>query len=329
MAFKNINSVFNISSEDEFKKTAMTVFSYQYHNNKIYKLFCDSLKRNPSNVNSIENIPFIPISAFKHNKLIADEYKPEHIFESSGTTGINTSKHYIADLNIYEKSFTKCFRMFYNNETEYSILALLPSYLERKNSSLVYMVSHLIKNGKNPHSGFFLNNLEELSNKLRFLSEYSHNILLIGVSFALIELSKKHPVSIPNATIIETGGMKGRGKEIIREELHSILCNSFGTEKIHSEYGMTELLSQAYSSGKGIFHCPPWMKVYIRDMNDPLSNKKQGNTGGINIVDLANIYSCSFIATDDLGKVHPDNSFEITGRFDSSDTRGCNLLVFN
>ncbi|HET8885360.1 MAG TPA: acyl transferase [Salinimicrobium sp.] len=319
--------IFNISTFSEFEKTALEVFEFQFGNNPVYRKFCDLLNRNPQNVSSLETIPFIPIQFFKSDKIISSEEKAEIIFTSSGTTGNQTSKHYVTDLSIYEKSFRKGFESFYGNIEDYAVLALLPSYLEREGSSLIYMAEDFIKKSKNKHSGFHLNNFSELKNKLIELDSEGQKILLIGVSFALLDLAEMNEFQLKNTIIMETGGMKGRRKEMIRQELHSVLKTGFGVDKIHSEYGMTELLSQAYSKGDGIFECPPWMHVLIRDPEDALSFFPNKKTGGLNVIDLANINSCSFIATQDLGRKKTQNQFEILGRFDNSDIRGCNLLV--
>lgn len=240
---------------------------------------------------------------------------------------MSQSKHFVTDLSIYEESYLKAFEQFYGNIEDYTVLALLPSYLERDGSSLIYMVNDLIEKSKKEKSGFYLHNLDELAKNLLELDSKGEKVLLIGVSFALLDLLEKFQFKLKNTVIMETGGMKGRRKELIREELHTILCEGFGVSEIHSEYGMTELLSQAYSKGNGIFNCPPWMKILIRDTEDALSLLPKGKSGGINVIDLANVNSCSFIATQDLGKIHPNNTFEIIGRFDDSDVRGCNLMV--
>ncbi len=322
-----VNKIFQISSPAEFKKIALDVFKFQHQNNQIYQTFCNSLRKNPEAVSQIEEIPFMPISFFKNHKIISEGKNEEIVFSSSGTTGANTSKHYVADLEIYKNSFSEGFNHFYGEIHDYCILALLPSYLEREGSSLVYMVKQLIESSEHPDSGFYLNNIKELSEKLNELQSVGQKTLLIGVSFALLEMAKSHPAKIPDVIIMETGGMKGRGKELIRKELHDILSEGFGVEKIHSEYGMTELLSQAYSKGEGLFECPPWMKVFARDVYDPLNILPPITSGALNIIDLANINSCSYIATDDLGKVFQNGSFEVTGRMDASDVRGCNTMI--
>lgn len=320
-------NIFRIKNDTDFKNTCLEVFKYQYQNNKTYHLFCNLLHRSPENVKSITEIPFLPIQFFKSKKLITGPNKsPQIIFTSSGTTGHNTSKHYVTDLQLYEKSFLEGFKRFYADPEEYVILALLPSYLERKGSSLIYMANDLIKRSRHSESGFYLNDLDDLALKLKSLDNSGKKILLIGVSFALLDLVEQYQFHLNNTIIMETGGMKGRRKEMIREELHEILKKGFGVSSIHSEYGMTELLSQAYSRGNGFFECPPWMKIFIRDPEDALELLPENKTGGINIIDLANINSCSFIATQDLGKIK-NKKIEILGRFDNSDIRGCNLLL--
>ncbi|MFV8226380.1 acyl transferase [Christiangramia aquimixticola] len=318
--------IFNIKSDDEFKFLCLKVFKFQFENNPVYRNFCELLNRNPENVQEIINIPFLPIEFFKSKKIVSVNKVAESIFTSSGTTGSTTSKHFVTDLEVYENSFKKAFHQFYGEPSDYTILALLPSYLERTGSSLIYMVDSLIKDSINPDSGFYLNNLSELSEKLEALDKGGKKIFLIGVSFALLDLIEISQFSLTNTVVMETGGMKGRRKEMIREELHEVLKNGFGVKKIHSEYGMTELLSQAYSYGDGIFKCPNWMKILIRDPEDALTFLPQNKTGGINVIDLANINSCSFIATQDLGRIKNDK-IEILGRFDNSDIRGCNLLI--
>ncbi len=293
----------------------------------MYRSFCDLLYKHPSDVNTIKEIPFLPIQFFKSHKVLSSETKIERTFSSSGTTGSATSKHHVSDISVYEKSFIKGFEQFYGNIVDHVILALLPSYLEREGSSLIYMVDSLIKQSKHKESGFYLNNLSELKDVLLKLESQEKQTLLIGVSFALLDLIETYQFKLKHTIVMETGGMKGRRKELIRNELHSILKQGFGVHTIHSEYGMTELLSQAYSKGNGIFECPKWMKIFTRDTEDALSILGTEKTGGINIIDLANINSCSFIATQDLGRVFNYNSFEIIGRFDNSDIRGCNLMV--
>lgn len=324
-AFKH--SIFNLQSPFEFNEIARSLFRYQYRNNKIYHSFVDALGISESQVYHPEQIPFLPLSFFKTHKITTGDFIEEAVFESSGTTGTETSRHYVADTGLYELSFTKGLELFYGDLSQYAVFALLPSYLERKNSSLVYMVERMRMKSNRQMGGFFLHELEALQKQLAEAHNAGLKIMLFGVTFALLEMAEKFPVSIPGAIIFETGGMKGRRKELTRMELHEKLCSSFGVAKIHSEYGMTELLSQAWSAGDGIFRCPPWMRVLIADTNDPLSYMETGRTGGINIIDLANFHSCSFLATQDLGRVFDDGSFEVLGRFDNSDIRGCSLLA--
>ncbi|SEC48172.1 Acyl-protein synthetase, LuxE [Tenacibaculum sp. MAR_2009_124] len=321
------NKVFNIQSEEDFKEVALAVFKHQFANNNVYRSFCDLLYIHPSDVTKIEEIPFLPIQFFKSKEILSSKDQVQETFSSSGTTGSVTSKHLVTDISWYEKSYLLGFEQFYGDISDYVVLALLPNYLERKGSSLIYMVNDLIKRSSHPESGFYLNNLSELTKTLKDLDKRGKKVLLIGVSFALLDLIEQYQFSLKNTIVMETGGMKGRRKELIRAELHDILKKGFGISEIHSEYGMTELLSQGYSKGKGIFNSPPWMKLLTRDTEDPLTVLPKGNSGGINVIDLANFNSCSFIATQDLGKVHSDGSFEIIGRFDNSDIRGCNLMV--
>lgn len=323
----NTNDIFNIKTELEFRNLALDIFKYQFENNKVYRSFCDLLYKHPSDIKSIEDIPFLPIQFFKTHNVLSSKDLVETTFTSSGTTGTTTSKHHVTSLNIYEQSFTSGFEQFYGNIENYVILALLPSYLERKDSSLAYMVDAMIKKSKHAESGFYLDNISDLKNSLIKLDSEGKKILLIGVSFALMDVIETYQFQLKHTIIMETGGMKGRRKELIREELHTQLKQGFGVEIIHSEYGMTELLSQAYSKGNGIFECPPWMRVLTRDTEDALSLQQHGITGGINIIDLVNINSCSFIATQDLGRINKYGGFEIIGRFDNSDIRGCNLMV--
>ena len=321
------SKIFNINSQKDFNAIAIEVYEIQYKQNKVYNEFCNYLNRTPDKVVTVEDIPFLPIEFFKSKKVICSNQSSKITFTSSGTTGSETSKHYVSDLTIYEESYLKGFSHFYGKISDYCVLALLPSYLERQGSSLIYMVDDLIKKSKHPESGFYLNDTKSLTEKLINLDKKGTKVLLIGVSFALLDLVENYTLNLEHVIIMETGGMKGRRKEMIREELHDILKTGFGVKQIHSEYGMTELLSQAYSKGNGIFETPPWMKILIRDTEDALSYQSKGKTGGINVIDLANVNSCSFIATQDLGKQLTTNSFEILGRFDHSDIRGCNLLV--
>ena len=293
----------------------------------VYREFCQYLNVEKHEVKSLQQIPFLPIQFFKSHDVLSSEEKIQETFTSSGTTGMTTSRHLITDVTLYEESYRKAFSEFYGNIENYAVLALLPSYLDREGSSLIYMVDDLIKLSNHTESGFYLNNYDELIQKLLELDNAGENIILIGVTYALLDLIEKQNFQLKNVIIMETGGMKGRRKEMIREELHDLLCKGFGVDAIHSEYGMTELLSQAYSLGHGVFECPNWMQILIRDTEDALSYIENGKTGGINVIDLANINSCSFIATQDLGKKKPNNSFEVLGRFDNSDIRGCNLMV--
>ncbi|RDI57035.1 LuxE/PaaK family acyltransferase [Flavobacterium glaciei] len=319
--------IFTISSQKQFEKIALKVFRYQYENNKVYQDFCNFLKTDPHKVKSIQQIPFLPIQFFKSHEVLSNTDEIQETFTSSGTTGMITSKHLVTDVSLYEESYRKGFSEFYGNIEDYVVLALLPSYLEREGSSLIYMVKDLIELSNHPESGFYLNNHDELITKLIALDKAGQNVILIGVTFALLDLIEQHQFQLQHTIIMETGGMKGKRKEMIREELHDQLCEGFGVAAIHSEYGMTELLSQAYSLGNGVFECPAWMQILVRDTEDALTYIPDGKTGGINVIDLANINSCSFIATQDLGKKNPNNSFEVLGRFDNSDIRGCNLMV--
>ena len=320
-------TIFNIKSEVQFTKIALDVFKHQFKNNKVYRSFCDLIHKHPSDVTKVEQIPFLPIQFFKTREVLSSLEEIDEIFTSSGTTGSITSKHFVTDINLYKESYLKGFVHFYGNIEEYAVLALLPNYLERNGSSLVFMVDDLIAKSKNSESGFYLNNIDELAKKLIYLEEKGQKILLIGVSFALLDLIEKHQFNLKNTIVMETGGMKGRRKELIRNELHQLLQKGFGVDEVHSEYGMTELLSQAYSKGSGVFKTPPWMKILARDTEDALTILPSGKAGGINVIDLANYNSCSFIATQDLGKVHENETFEIIGRFDNSDIRRCNLMV--
>ncbi len=321
------HDIFTISNQKQFDKIALKVFRFQYENNLVYREFCDFLKTDVQKVKSIQQIPFLPIQFFKSHSVVSNTNPIQATFTSSGTTGMSTSKHLVTDVSIYEESYHKGFSQFYGNIEDYVVLALLPSYLEREGSSLIHMVDDLIQLSNQPESGFYLHNYDELIEKLIQLDQAGQNIILIGVTYALLDLVEKHSFQLENTIIMETGGMKGKRKEMIREELHKQLCEGFGVNATHSEYGMTELLSQAYSLGEGIFECPPWMQILVRDTEDALSYVREGKTGGINVIDLANINSCSFIATQDLGKKYPNGSFEVLGRFDHSDIRGCNLMV--
>jgi len=323
----NKEQVFSIDNHQAFTQTSLQVFRHQAANCSVYNDFIAGLKIDPAKVEALEQIPFLPVEFFKSHRVLSSDAAPEVTFTSSGTTGMITSSHLVTDVSWYADSFRKAFTLFYGNVERYTILALLPAYLEREGSSLIFMADDLIKQSKNPDSGFYLYNHEELRNQLKKQQETKKPTLLIGVTFALLDFVESYKIDFPELIVMETGGMKGRRKEMIREELHQQLCDGFSVCAIHSEYGMTELLSQAYSKGEGIFYCPPWMKILTRDPNDPLEILQNNKTGGINIIDLANINSCSFIATKDLGKVYDDGAFEVLGRFDNSDIRGCNLLI--
>ena len=319
--------IFNITTEASFNASALAVFKHQFEHNSVYRSFCDLLYKHPSEVKTVQQIPFLPIQFFKSHTIVSNSKSAEATFTSSGTTGSIVSKHFVSDLEIYKQSFRRGFKSFYGAIEEYTVLALLPSYLEREGSSLVYMANDMITQSNQPESGFYLHDLEALKNTLLKLEAKRQKTLLIGVSYALLDLIEAHSFKLKHTTVMETGGMKGQRKELVKSELHTILKHGFGVDKIHSEYGMTELLSQAYSKGDGIFKAPAWMKILTRDPEDALSIQPIGKSGGVNIIDLANINSCAFIATQDLGKIHSNGTFEILGRFDESDIRGCNLMV--
>ncbi|MFA7615469.1 MAG: acyl transferase [Weeksellaceae bacterium] len=319
------DQIFNIRNRREFGEAAMEVFNFQAKNNPVYAEFIGYLRVDPNQIKSIENIPFLPIRFFKSHRVITGNQKVEKTFTSSGTSGTEQSRHLVTNLDFYRESLNHSFKHFYGDFSDYTIFGLLPSYLERSGSSLIDMVEFWI--AQSGSGGFYLYNHDELYRGLVNSEKEGRKSILIGVSFALIDFVENYKMNLKNTIVMETGGMKGRKKEITRDELHLILRNGFGVDKIHSEYGMTELLSQAYSDDGAGFVTPPWMKVLIRDTEDPLSYSAVGKTGGINAIDLANLNSCSFIATDDLGKSNPDGSFEVVGRFDHSDVRGCNLMV--
>ena len=320
---KKLDSL-NISSQLDFKNKAITLFNEQFNKNLIYNQYCKLLKIKPNQVNELKHIPFIPIQFFKTHKIVCNNDKITHLFKSSGTGG-SKSINYVSDINLYVRSFSKCFENFYGPIKDYVFLGLLPSYLEQKNSSLVYMIDYFIKESKYNESEFYLNDYKKLNKVLIKLRKENKRIILFGVSYALLDFIEKHPINIRNLIVIETGGMKGRRIELTREELHSRLSKGFNVENIHSEYGMTELFSQAYSKQKGIFKNPPWMKTLIRDINNPFSVSNTGR-GAINVIDLANINTCAFIASDDIGEIFDDFSFKINGRLSESEIRGCNLM---
>jgi len=327
MILINKEELFKPYSPSEFEQRALYIFRKQASENPVYRTYLQRLDLDIERITQLQDIPFLPIEFFKTKTILLDGLSSEIVFSSSGTTGMQQSKHPVSDVSYYEWSYRLAFQHFYGDVKKFAILALLPSYQEREGSSLIYMVDDLIKQALPDYSGYFLYNHHDLYERLLHLRQQHIPTLLIGVTYALLDFIENYTVDFPKLIIMETGGMKGKRREMIREELHQSLCRGFGVQEIHSEYGMTELLSQAYSKGHGVFNCPPWMKVLSRDINDPLSILSPEKTGGINIIDLANIHSCSFIATQDLGKVYTDGSFEILGRFDESDIRGCNLLV--
>jgi len=320
--------IFSVNDEKEFEDLALEIFRYQAEYNQVYKQFINGLGVDPCSVKNITEVPFLPIEFFRNHTVITGSETPVSVFESSGTTGIKTSRHYITDTEIYEESFLKSFRIFYGDPGDFFIAALLPSYLERGNSSLVYMADRLINMSARNGSSFFLEDYDNLLMALENVKMRGGKAMLLGVSFALLDLAERYAPDLSGIIVAETGGMKGRRSEMTRSELHSVLKEKFNISNVHSEYGMTELLSQAWSNGEGIYYCPPWMRIILREINDPLAVfDETGVTGGINIIDLANINSCSFIASGDLGKLLPGKGFEVLGRFDNSDIRGCNLLV--
>ena len=319
--------VFHVSDPDKFNALAMEMFYFQARNNPVYKAFLQHLNVVATDITTIDDIPYLPVGFFKTQQVVSRQSIPAVTFTSSGTTGSSPSRHVVADLKWYEESFHRGFQRVYGDVGQYCILALLPNYLERKGSSLVYMAEKLIRHSGHPDSGFYLDNTDVLANKLKELEANGQKTILLGVTFALLDLAEQYPMPLKHTIIMETGGMKGRRKELVREELHGLLKNAFDVPAIHSEYGMTELLSQAYATENGRFTCPAWMKVTARDPNDPFSSLDSSRTGGLNIIDLANFWSCAFIATQDLGRVYADGSFEVLGRFDHSDLRGCSLLV--
>jgi phenylacetate-coenzyme A ligase PaaK-like adenylate-forming protein len=340
------HKIFTVNDQG-FEPLALEVFRFQYHNNPVYHEYVNALQVNVQEVRSVVQIPFLPIRFFKSHAVKATVFEPVAIFESSGTTGTVNSRYFVKDIRLYTDSFTKGFELFYGPVNDYCIIGLLPSYLERENSSLVYMVNELIGQSQHPRSGFYLQEHDELYSLLQSLEKKKQKALLIGVTFALLDFAEKYSLPLAHTVIMETGGMKGRREEMIRQEVHDVLQKAFDVPVIHSEYGMTELLSQAYSKGKGVFQCPPWMKILVRDDEDPLSvagcqlsgagdhsvisvtahSTQFTAQGAVNVIDLANIYSCSFIATDDAGRLYADGSFEVLGRIDNSDLRGCSLMA--
>ncbi len=324
---KSFNSSLSSINESSFEDIALQLFHFQYKNNLLYQTYVHHLGKDVSTVKSVEGIPFLPIRFFKSHSVISGSWKPETVFTSSATSGSLVSRHEVWSMDFYLDTATAIFQHFYGPPEDYHFLALLPSYLERSGSSLIAMIDHFIKKDASGHSGFYLNNHLELISKIHSLEKPNKKVLIWGVSFALLDLAEKFETDLSSCIIMETGGMKGRRKEWIREELHSFLCQRFNVKEIHSEYGMTELFSQAYSKGQGYFVHPAWMKILIRDINDPFQFLSEGRIGGVNVVDLANAHSCAFIETEDLGKTVQGSNFEILGRIDNSDIRGCNLLV--
>ncbi len=324
---KNWKDYFEIKTEEDFNQHCLDTYQFQSQHCKVYRDYIKLLGKNKTSIRHFSDIPFMPIEFFKTQQVIADGMNAEVTFSSSGTTGMVTSKHLVADVDVYKQTFRRIFADFYGPLSDIAVLALLPSYLERNGSSLIYMVDDLMKQSKQPESNYFLYNHQELYDTLILLKNKGTKTILFGVTYALLDFIENYAFEFPELIIMETGGMKGKRKEMVKQEIHQLLEKAFAVNGIHSEYGMTELLSQGYSAGKGIFRLPKWMKILIRDTNDPLSLIPPHKTGGINVIDLANRYSCSFIATQDLGKVYQDGSFEILGRFDQSDIRGCNLLV--
>lgn len=318
--------IFSIRNDEQFQELALEIFQFQAAENPVYKAYLDHLGISPASIETLDKIPFLPVEFFKKHRVVTGDRDHEVIFESSGTTGESVSKHYVCDPELYRQSFTSTFKQFYGDPSGYCILALLPSYLERQNSSLVFMANNLINLSGHPGSGFYLDDINGLIHQLEILEKEHQPTLLLGVSFALLDLVENPLPDLMNTIVMETGGMKGRREELTRRELHERLSLGLKLGFIHSEYGMTELLSQAYSKKDGVFHTPPWMKVQIRDPYDPFSLMSRDSSGGINIIDLANLYSCSFIATQDIGKIIPEGGFEVLGRFDNSDIRGCNLM---
>lgn len=318
--------IFKTNSKS-FEDSALKIFNYQAKNNPVYEEFLYHMKTDPRKVRMVSEIPFLPVDFFKSHKVICKGKTEKVIFTSSGTTGITKSRHYVADINLYEESFVRTFKSFYGNPADYCIIALMPDAEERKDSSLVYMAGKLIRLSENPLSNFYLNDFDKLIEVLKIQKNKKQKTIILGLSYALMDFAENIPMRLRDTIIMETGGMKGKREEMPKVGLHSFLKKSFGVNEIHSEYGMTELLSQAYSSGNQKYFCPPWMKIMIRDPYDPFSLMETGKTGGINIIDLANIYSCSFIETRDMGKLFNDGSFEVLGRLDQSEIRGCNLMM--
>jgi phenylacetate-coenzyme A ligase PaaK-like adenylate-forming protein len=327
MTINHLDNFWTLDNPTQFDVLALKTFQFQYENNSIYRAFCDLINCNPVDVVSTENIPHLPISFFKSKRICCFDDPNASFFSSSTTSGGQASKHFYQNLDDYRMSFRKGFEYFFGAIEDYTVLALLPSYLEREGSSLIYMADDMIRNSQHEESGFYLNGWEELKDQLNALERQGRKTLLLGVSFGLLDFVERYTFELKNTIVMETGGMKGRRKELTREALHQQLSEGFGCPKIYSEYGMTELLSQAYSKGDGLFECPPWMRVAARENQDPFQKLPWGQSGGLNITDLANRNTCAFIATEDLGIIHSDSQFEVLGRFDISEIRGCNLMV--
>lgn len=318
---------FQVEGPESFNALAMDLFHLHVEHNPVYRGFLSGLGVDPATVSRSSEIPSLPIALFRSQRVVLEGQETRLTFTSSGTTGAITSRHELPWPELYEHSFLTSFKSGYGDPTPWRFLALLPAYLERSGSSLVYMAEKLIALSADPLSGTYLYKYDELAAVLRRSEAEGKRTLLLGVPFALLDLAEQYAMPLKHTTIIETGGMKGRRPEIVRDELHRILKEAFQVAAIHSEYGMTELLSQGWSAGNGLYKCPPWMRVQIRDVNDPLAHVANGRTGGIDVIDLCNIGSCPFISTQDLGRLHDDGSFEVLGRFDQSDVRGCNLLM--
>lgn len=319
--------IFTISNQIEFENIALKVFQFQAANCTVYKNYVDFLGVDISDIKKIDQIPFLPITFFKTHKVISENQNEEVIFLSSGTTGMTPSKHFVAKVELYFQSFVKSFEFFYGSIKDYCFLALLPGYLEREGSSLIYMVDRFMKLSNHPDNGFYLYDFDKLAETIEKVKNKGGKYIVFGVTYALLDFAENYQLDLNNGIVLVTGGMKGRRKELPRDEVDQQLKNSFKLKQVHSEYGMTELLSQAYSKGNGLFRAPNWMQILIRDAYDPFTYMKDGKSGGINVVDLANLYSCSFIETKDLGRKLKNGQFEVLGRFDNSDIRGCNLLV--
>jgi len=322
-----VNKIFSTNISQNFENIALEIFRFQYSQNSVYREYVNYLGFSADDISNIEDIPFLPVEFFKTHKIILDNLEPEIAFLSSSTTGSTPSRHYVFDTNIYKKSYVKAFQYFFGKPEDFCFLALLPSYIEREGSSLIYMINELMKLSNHQANGYYLNEYDEIIEKIKVLKSQKQKFILFGVTYALLDFAELLNLEIELGIVMETGGMKGKRKELSKPEIHELLKKGLKTNQIHSEYGMTELLSQAYSFGNNLFQCPPWMKVLIRDTYDPFNYIENGTTGGINIIDLANIFSCSFIETKDLGKMHQNGQFEVLGRFDNSDIRGCNLLV--